>query len=187
MSPEDEEEEAGFADLFGPAKPVGKGKARVAPPRPRASADTGPEASQTQPKGRRSGASSPTFRWPSPQERRLAAAPGVSDARLRSLERGEIPDEERIDLHGLRRDAAESALAKRLESARERGLRCVLVIHGRGARSPGGEGVLRDALPDWLTGSSCARHVLAFAPARPALGGEGATLVLLRRDRHRSA
>ncbi|MBW2425464.1 MAG: Smr/MutS family protein [Deltaproteobacteria bacterium] len=184
MIPEDEEETR-FADLFGPAKPVDKGKARVAPRRPQANADASAKASRTQ--RERSGASGPDFRWPSPQERRLAAAAGVSDARLRSLERGEIPSEERIDLHGLRRDAAESALAKRLESARERGLRCVLVIHGRGARSPGGEGVLRDALPDWLTGSHCARHVLAFAPARPTVGGEGATLVLLRRDRHRSA
>ena len=186
MSPDDDEETR-FADLFGTAKPVDKGRARVAPRRRRASPQSSEEPSGTHRKSRRAQGSGPDFRWPSPQERRLAAAAGVSDARLRSLERGEIASEERIDLHGLRRDAAESALAKRLESARERGLRCVVVIHGRGARSPGGEGVLRDALPDWLTGSGCARHVLAFAPARPSLGGEGATLVLLRRDRHRSA
>jgi DNA-nicking Smr family endonuclease len=57
------------------------------------------------------------------------------------------------------------------------------VIHGQGKRSETGEAVLREGLPDWLTGSRCSEYVLAFAPAVARLGGEGATLVLLRRSK----
>ena len=81
-------------------------------------------------------------------------APICRDARLLSLARGELEPEERIDLHGIRREAASRLLARRLESAAGRGLRCIAVIHGRGRRSEGGEGVLREALPDWLTGDN---------------------------------
>jgi DNA-nicking Smr family endonuclease len=72
-------------------------------------------------------------------------------------------------------------IASRIESARARGLRCVVLIHGRGRRSETGESVLRESVPGWLSKAPCATHVLAFAPAPKRLGGEGATLVLLRR------
>jgi len=121
------------------------------------------------------------FRWPDPDERRLAGASGVSDAQLFALRRGEPEPEERIDLHGVRREAAARLLRDRLESARSRALRCVIVIHGRGQHSGSGEAVLRDALPGWLSTGAAAKHVLAFAPAPDRLGGSGATLVLLRR------
>jgi DNA-nicking Smr family endonuclease len=42
--------------------------------------------------------------------------------------------------------------------------------------------VLREALPGWLTQGTATRHVLAFSPAPDRLGGNGATLVLLRRS-----
>ena len=121
------------------------------------------------------------FRWPDPSDRLCAAAAGVSDATLLALARGEPAPEERIDLHGARRDAAGRLLARRIASARARGLRAVVVIHGRGQHSPDGEAVLRDALPGWLTRGATAREVLAFAPAPDRLGGRGATMVLLRR------
>jgi DNA-nicking Smr family endonuclease len=104
----------------------------------------------------------------------------VSDTQLLGLARGEPEPEERIDLHGARRDIAGRLVTKRIESARAQGLRCVLVIHGRGQHSAVGEAVLRDALPDWLSAGPTARHVLAFTPAPERLGGSGATLVLLR-------
>jgi DNA-nicking Smr family endonuclease len=43
--------------------------------------------------------------------------------------------------------------------------------------------VLRDALPEWLSSQPLSRLILAFARAPRGLGGPGATLVLLRRDR----
>ena len=63
-----------------------------------------------------------------------------------------------------------------------KGLACVLIIHGQGQHSATGEAVLREALPGWLTQGTATRHVLAFSPAPDRLGGNGATLVLLRRS-----
>ena len=163
-----------FADLLGDAKPLARGPERIDPPARRA-APMGPRS------GRPHAARPERFRWPDPEDRHRAAAEGVSDRQLLALARGEPEPLERIELHGTRRAAASRLLAKRLEGARTRGLDCVLVIHGRGARSATGEAVLRDALPTWLTEGTNARHVLAFAPAPQRLGGLGATLVLLRR------
>ena len=174
----------GFADLIGETKPVrGQDKQRMAPPRP-AEAKLRARPGQTSP-GQDSGASehSDRFRRPDASEPRLAARSGVSDKQLRALARGEPAPEERIDLHGLRAEGGDRILAARLASARQRGLVCVAVIHGRGQNSPTGEAVLRDQLPRWLQSSPAAKSVLAFAPAPPKLGGSGATLVLLRRPR----
>lgn len=112
----------------------------------------------------------------------LAAAHGISDQQLRRLQQGEPEPEERIDLHGLRADDAKRVLSKRIESAVAQGLRSVVVIHGMGKRSPTGEATLRDAVPGWLTRGALARVVLAIAPAPRRLGGEGATMVLLRKN-----
>lgn len=122
------------------------------------------------------------FRRPRPDLPQLAAAYGISDQQLSRLQRGEPEPEERIDLHGLRADDARRVLSKRIESAGAQGLRSVLVIHGLGKRSPTGEATLRDAVPDWLTRGALGRRVLALAPAPRRLGGEGATMVLLRKS-----
>lgn len=160
-----------FADLIGKTKPISRGPARVE------RTARGSRTTRPHPIGGRTS----DFRWPDPDEPRLAAAFGVSDAQLFALGRGEPEPEEKIDLHGLRRDSAGRLLADRIESARARGLRCVVVVHGRGQGSGGGEAVLRDALPGWLSKAPCARHLLGFAPAPSRHGGEGAILVLLRR------
>lgn len=109
-------------------------------------------------------------------------AEGVDRRHLRRLERGEVPIDVEVDLHGLdRREARRDLRALLLECYAE-GDRCVHVIHGRGLRSDLGP-VLREALPGWLTAPPVGRLVMAFATAPPALGGEGATLILLRRRR----
>ncbi|HVV48613.1 MAG TPA: Smr/MutS family protein [Polyangia bacterium] len=106
----------------------------------------------------------------------------VSAAVLRALRRGEPAPEARIDLHGRRREEALRAAEQFLLRARAEGRRAVLLIHGRGQNSEGGEPVLRPALAAWLAGAAAARvGVMAFAPAPARAGGSGATLVLLRR------
>ena len=64
------------------------------------------------------------------------------------------------------------------------GLRCLIVIHGKGLRSSG-QPVLRAALPSWLADPQLGGSVLAFAPACHDDGGSGATYVLLRRSQQR--
>ena len=163
-----------FANLIGETKPIDRGPARVERVTPRSKTFR----PQNSPEARKPNS---TFRWPDPNEPRLAAAPGVSDSLILALGRGDPEPEEKIDLHGLRRDSVSRLLADRIKSAHARGIRCLVVVHGRGQRSGTGEAVLRDAIPGWLTKSACAKHLLGFAPAPNRLGGEGAMLVLLRR------
>ena len=65
------------------------------------------------------------------------------------------------------------------------GLRCVLIVHGRGLNSKDQTPVLKERLKSWLARGRPARVVLAFTTARPCDGGAGALYVLLRRDRTR--
>jgi DNA-nicking Smr family endonuclease len=101
---------------------------------------------------------------------------------LRKLRRGLLPVDARLDLHGHRADEARDALATFLHDKRQRGERCVLVIHGKGEHSPGGIGVLRGEMAAWLSQGPASTHVAAFATAREEDGGEGALYVLLRRN-----
>ena len=115
-------------------------------------------------------------------ERVYGIARGVDAAHLRRLRRGEIGVDRELDLHGLDARAAREDVAFELGEAFQAGERCVRIVHGRGAHSPGGP-VLKDALLDWLQQPPLAGRVLAFASALPAEGGAGALLVLLRRRR----
>lgn len=107
-------------------------------------------------------------------------ASGFDRRRLRALRRGEIEPDVELDLHGLTRAAARSALRETLADAVAEGARCVLIVHGRGHRSESGP-VLRDALPGWLAEEPHAASILAFAAGEAQRGG--ATYVLLRRPR----
>lgn len=102
---------------------------------------------------------------------------GVARATLLKLRRGHFPVEGSIDLHGYTSDEARRQLPAFLAMAREQGWRCIVVIHGKGWHTDGGEGVLKTRTRHWLT--QCA-DVLAFCEAPPAYGGGGAVLVLLK-------
>jgi DNA-nicking Smr family endonuclease len=107
-------------------------------------------------------------------------ASGFDRRRLRELRSGAIPPDIEIDLHGMTRAEAQRALAATLRDAIAERKRCVLVVHGRGSRSPGAP-ILRDALPQWLAQAPHGASVLAFAAGEAQRGG--ATYVLLRRAR----
>jgi DNA-nicking Smr family endonuclease len=117
-------------------------------------------------------------------EQSFGLAHGIDRQHLRRLRRGEVPVDQRVDLHGLVAKEARRRLAAELERAQAAGLRCVLVVHGRGLHSEG-PAVLREGVTDWLTVPPLAARVMAFASARPEDGGSGATYVLLRRVRER--
>jgi DNA-nicking Smr family endonuclease len=102
---------------------------------------------------------------------------GLNRMTLRKLRRGEWPPQDQIDLHGLSTDEARKSLAGFLQAATLRKLRCVNVIHGKGWRSEGRDGILKVHTRHWL-----AQHaqVLAFCEAPPNAGGGGAVWVLLK-------
>ena len=99
---------------------------------------------------------------------------------VRSLRRGLLPVDGRLDLHGLGAARAEEAVVEFLRTMRARSERCVLVIHGKGDRVAGG-GVLRGEIAAWLSQGKAREHVAAFVTARDDDGGEGAVYVALRR------
>lgn len=102
---------------------------------------------------------------------------GLSRMTLRKLRRGHWPVQDSLDLHGNNSDAARKLLQEFLHEAAQRGLRCVLVIHGKGMNSRDGEAVLRKLARHWLTQHP---HVLGYCDAQPKEGGSGAVLVLLK-------
>lgn len=102
------------------------------------------------------------------------------------LRRGEFAVQAHLDLHGMVQGAAKQALRSFILDAVHKGLRTVLVVHGRGRGSPGGRAVLKHATAAWLSHRALSGYVLAFSTARPGDGGAGAMYVLLRRQRRRA-
>ncbi len=103
--------------------------------------------------------------------------PGLSRQVLRKLRSGAWVIQGELDLHGHNRYEAREALADFLRDCAKRGARCVRVVHGKGLGSKNREPVLKTKVKHWLAQRE---EVLAYCQARPADGGGGALLVLLR-------
>jgi len=103
--------------------------------------------------------------------------PGIGPDVLRRLRRGEWVIQDHLDLHGARVDEARELLAGFLREAIKRGVRCVRVVHGKGLGSKDRQPVLKGKTRVWLAQRE---EVIAFCQARPAEGGSGALVVLLR-------
>ncbi|MDX9884850.1 Smr/MutS family protein [Thauera sp.] len=103
--------------------------------------------------------------------------PGLPRRVLTDLRRGRWVLQGQIDLHGLTRDEARSALAHFLHDALAQGKRCIRVIHGKGHGSPGKVSILKQLSRGWLAQRE---EILCFCQAGPNDGGGGALLVLLR-------
>lgn len=102
---------------------------------------------------------------------------GIGPDVLRKLRRGHWVTQDQLDLHGLRVEQAREELAIFLKDSLKRGLRCVRVVHGKGLGSKDKQPVLKGKVRSWLVQKD---EVIAFVAARPAEGGAGALIVLLR-------
>lgn len=137
---------------------------------------------------------------PVPVRPRPAGPPPLTglDRRLsQRLARGQIEVEATLDLHGHSQERAYTVLLDFLARARSRGLRCALIITGKGASPyarhtlhgvsfyevPERQGVLRGAVPRWLNEEAFRLHASGFQPAHPKHGGGGAFYVWLRKKR----
>lgn len=107
----------------------------------------------------------------------LHALPGLQHRVIAELRRGRIAIDLELDLHGLRVAHAEATLREFLAECRERRVRCVRIIHGKGTRSPERQPVLKRKLNYWLR---LRPEVLAFCSTPAHDGGTGALYVLLR-------
>ncbi len=87
--------------------------------------------------------------------------------------------DDQIDLHGLRTGVALQRLESFVAEAAASGVRTVLVITGKGHHSPGGRGILRQKVEQWIKSSSW-RRVRTWSQAPSRLGGRGAFVLYLR-------
>lgn len=120
---------------------------------------------------------------------------GLDRRTSQRLARGQIDTEARFDLHGMRQNEAHGALYRFLARSRHEGMRCVLVITGKGEspfsrhtlhssrfhEATDHSGVLRSALPQWLNEPQFRAEVAGFQPAHPKHGGGGAFYIWLRK------
>jgi len=106
---------------------------------------------------------------------------GLSPKLMRQLKKGQFPIQDYVDLHGLTKQGAEERVRDFLLQSYRLGLRCVLIVHGRGLNSENHIPVLKERLPGWLNRGPINKIVLAFSTARPYDGGAGAIYVLLKR------
>jgi DNA-nicking Smr family endonuclease len=109
-------------------------------------------------------------RLEAPEQHHSYLRAGHSPDLLRKLRRMHWKVQDEADLHGLTADEASRALDEFILEARERGLRCVRVIHGKGT------GVLKERARRDL---ALRADVIAYVEAPAAQGGSGAVLVLL--------
>jgi DNA-nicking Smr family endonuclease len=110
----------------------------------------------------------------------------------RKLDKGRLAVEARLDLHGMRQHDAHIALRKFLKTAQGKGQRHVLVITGKGSPRDSSvnvydyepRGVLRQAVPQWLSDGDLAPLIVNYSEAPQRLGGGGALYVRLRKPDH---
>ncbi len=107
---------------------------------------------------------------------------GISPEVLKKLREGYFSYQDYLDLHGLNRLQARSAVREFIMECFAAQRRCILIIAGRGLNSKDKEPVLKNNLPIWLARAPLKRTILAFASARSYDGGWGAFYVLLRKN-----
>jgi DNA-nicking Smr family endonuclease len=180
-SPRDDDEAAQFLAAVGTVQPIKQGAGRVEP----AKKDTLPprtdEDAEVLAQLAELVAGDAPFDLSDSDEFVEGHLPSLDPRLLRKLRAGEIALQGHVDLHGLTREEAKSALERFLLASRQASKRCVLVVHGRGLHSKDQIPVLKASVQLWLTRGRIARWVLAFTTARPHDGGAGALYVLLRR------
>ncbi len=108
----------------------------------------------------------------------LAPKPSLLDQSLtRKIAKGRTGIEGRIDLHGMTQAQAHARLLRFLETSFQLGRRTILVITGKGVR---GEGILKQAVPRWLSEPEFRKYTSGYHEAHITHGGNGALYVRLR-------
>lgn len=101
---------------------------------------------------------------------------GIGRAQIQALHTGNLRYQAKLDLHGLKPDAAKEQLSQFLIRQIQQQHRWILVIHGKGGRF-GETPVLKNLVNHWLRQIPT---VLAFHSAQSKHGGTGAMYVLLK-------
>ena len=105
------------------------------------------------------------------------ARAGIQQKLQKKLRRGELPIEYELDLHGYSVAEAKTAIYEFIEECKNKHIRYVHIIHGKGYRSEQKIPVLKTHVAYWLPQHS---DVLAFSSAQAKDGGTGAIYVILK-------
>lgn len=103
---------------------------------------------------------------------------GVQEGVYRKLRLGKYEVQARLDLHRVKIREAREQVHSFLEAAWRRGLRTVLITHGKGMHSAT-PARMKSYVIHWLDESDLA---LAYHSAQPTHGGAGATYVMVRKS-----
>lgn len=122
------------------------------------------------------------------EDLKLGNTANIDRRTAEKFKRGEFPIQRTLDLHGYTEKNAFPEVVSFIKNAYLQGLRCVLIITGKGIRRETDDwyesrGVIRNQLPQWLNHDELRPLILGFSYALPADGGEGALYILLRRHR----
>lgn len=104
--------------------------------------------------------------------------PGLQHKQFKKLKAGQMALEARLDLHGLRRHQAETALDRFIRQCQLEEIRSVIVVHGKGQADRNQNLGLKALACEWLKNDS---RVIAFCSAQPQHGGRGAVYVLIKK------
>lgn len=113
----------------------------------------------------------------------------IDNNTAKKFKRGEFRIEASLDLHGYKETQAYDAVHEFVKSSYQSGLRCVLIVTGKGTRKYedsddifANHGLLKEKVPQWLNG---ALRPLILSINHPSAkdGGDGALYILLRRQR----
>lgn len=124
--------------------------------------------------------------------RKGMSGPALDRRTAQRLQRGQLPIEGRLDLHGMTQKQAYAALHRFILASKSYDRRLVLVVTGKGwnpeaDRPEEAVGVLRRSVPRWLASPPFTEHVSAVRDAHLRHGGSGALYVMLRRSRRPKA
>lgn len=121
---------------------------------------------------------------------RVHAAPLRMDGKtFKTMKRGKLRPEGKLDLHGMTLASAHPRLTGFVLDAHAQGKRLVLIVTGKGKDRredgpiPIRRGVLKHQVPQWLAMPPLGAVVLQVTEAHLAHGGSGAYYVYLRRAR----
>ncbi len=161
---------------------VGSPKSPVLPPKP--SPKTPPKSSPKLPTKKTTKRPEVIVSAP-----RALTSPTMDRRNFNRLQKGQMPIDARLDLHGMTVEQAKLRLKSFLLNAHARGDRVILVITGKGLRSGFDEfnrpnrGVIREGLPQWVKDKTLAPMIVQITPAHRQHGGDGAFYLYLRRKR----
>ncbi|MDR2077786.1 MAG: Smr/MutS family protein [Rickettsiales bacterium] len=105
---------------------------------------------------------------------------GNTDKKLRA---GKIKIDMKIDFHGLTSERALDMLVDSVDSAYRIGLKCILVVTGKGTNTSLGKTSIKSQLEKWMQIPAVSSRVIKYVDAQQRHGGKGAVYILLKTNR----